>query len=83
MAISISPSTIPPRFALAGELYSLTFYRELFRVLRRGGVLFHYVGAPGSKYRGKDLQKGVMERLKEAGFEEMRVNEALGVRAWK
>ncbi len=34
----------PPTFSLAGELYSGTFYRELFRVLRRGGRLFHYIG---------------------------------------
>ncbi len=73
----------PPRFALAGELYSLAFYRELFRVLRSGGALFHYVGTPGSRYRGKDLQKGVMERLRGAGFEAERVREALGVKAWK
>ncbi|NPA86612.1 MAG: methyltransferase domain-containing protein [Candidatus Diapherotrites archaeon] len=57
----------PPRFALAGELYSLEFYRQLYRVLKPGGVLYHYTGSPGRK-RGKDIQRGVMRRLFEAGF---------------
>ncbi|AEK73440.1 methyltransferase type 11 [Thermococcus sp. 4557] len=70
----------PPRFSLAGQLYSEEFYRELFRVLKPGGRLFHYVGNPGKKYRRKDLQKGVMERLRRAGFVGVkRVEEALGV----
>ncbi|KUH33335.1 hypothetical protein APY94_06255 [Thermococcus celericrescens] len=70
----------PPRFSLAGQLYSEEFYRELFRVLKPGGRLFHYVGNPGKKYRKKDLQKGVMERLRRAGFAGVRrVEEALGV----
>ncbi|MBS7288368.1 MAG: methyltransferase domain-containing protein [Candidatus Freyarchaeota archaeon] len=58
----------PPRFGLAGELYSQEFYRELFRVLKPGGALFHYVGSPGQLIRGKDLAKGVAARLERAGF---------------
>jgi len=74
----------PPRFSLAGQLYSEEFYRELFRILKPGGRLFHYVGNPGKKYRKKDLQKGVMERLRKAGFVGVkRVEEALGVMARK
>lgn len=74
----------PPRFSLAGQLYSEEFYRELFRVLKKGGRLFHYVGNPGKRYRRKDLQRGVMERLREAGFVGIkRVEEALGVVARK
>jgi len=57
----------PPRFSLAGELYSLDFYRELHRVLVRGGRLYHYVGSPGRK-RGKDVARGVIRRLYAAGF---------------
>jgi len=33
----------PPTFQLAGELYSGAFYEQLFRVLRPGGRLFHYL----------------------------------------
>ncbi|WP_457743098.1 class I SAM-dependent methyltransferase [Thermococcus sp.] len=74
----------PPRFSLAGQLYSEEFYRELFRILKPGGRLFHYVGNPGKKYRRKDLQRGVMERLRRAGFVGVkRVEEALGVVARK
>ncbi|WP_423792844.1 class I SAM-dependent methyltransferase [Methanocaldococcus indicus] len=74
----------PPRFSLAGHLYSEEFYKELYRVLKDGGRLFHYVGNPGKKYRGKDLQKGVMERLRRVGFKSIkRVPNALGVIAKK
>ena len=59
----------PPRFALAGELYSLSFYTELARVLRRGGRLFHYTGAPNSRSRGRDLAAEVAARLRAAGFQ--------------
>lgn len=57
----------PPTLSLAGELYSQDFYRELYRVLKRGGRLFHYIGDPDSKF-GASVTKGVMERLKYAGF---------------
>jgi len=74
----------PPRFSLAGHLYSGEFYEELFRILKPGGRLFHYVGDPGKKYRRKDLQKGVMERLRRVGFIGVkRAKEALGIVARK
>lgn len=57
----------PPRFSLAGELYGLEFYRELSRVLRRGGRVVHYVGRPGH-LSGKRVHVGVMRRMREAGF---------------
>lgn len=57
----------PPTFKLAGELYSGAFYRELYRILKRGGRLFHYVGDPDSKASG-GVTRGVMRRLQEAGF---------------
>ncbi len=57
----------PPRVQLAPELYSLEFYRHLFRVLKKGGRMYHYTGSPGEK-RGINIVKGVVKRLKEAGF---------------
>lgn len=57
----------PPRLSHAGELYSLEFYKQLYRVLKKNGRLFHYTGNPGSG-RGKNIPKGVKQRLAEAGF---------------
>ena len=73
----------PPRFALSPELYSGEFYRKLCRVLKPSGKLYHYVGSPGEK-QGKDFVKGVMKRLKEAGFRSIkRRDDILGVTAEK
>ncbi len=70
----------PPRFALAGHLYSREFYHSLLRVLRPGGRLFHYTGEPGSRHRRIDLRRGVMKRLSEAGFTDLRYHrEVMGV----
>jgi predicted methyltransferase len=57
----------PPAFNLAGDLYSGAFYRQLFRVLRRGGRLFHYIGDLESR-SGRVVAKGAVRRLQEAGF---------------
>ena len=58
----------PPRFGIAGELYSQQFYDSLARVLRRGAPLFHYTGAPNSQSRGRDLPGEVAARLTRSGF---------------
>jgi uncharacterized protein len=73
----------PPTFSLAGELYSGAFYRQLFRVLKRGGRLYHYIGDPNSKASG-GVTKGALKRLQEAGFARVsRRPEAYGVVAYK
>jgi hypothetical protein len=73
----------PPVFSLAGELYSGAFYRELYRVLRRNGRLFHYIGSLDSK-AGAGIARGAIRRLKEAGFVRVdRRQEAFGVLAYK
>jgi hypothetical protein len=63
----------PPRFSVAGELYSLEFYRQMHRVLKKGGRLFHYVGSVG-KGRGRKIEEEVEKRLTEAGFKLIRYN---------
>ncbi len=73
----------PPTFKFAGELYSGEFYRELYRVLRRKGRLFHYIGDPESKAIQR-VQRGVVKRLQEVGFERVeRKPRAFGVVACK
>lgn len=58
----------PPRFGIAGELYSQAFYDQLARVLKRGGRLFHYTGAPNRLTSGRDVPREVAKRLERAGF---------------
>jgi len=58
----------PPRFSVAGELYSLDFFKEIYRVLKPGGIFFQYTGTPGEKYRGKNIIRGIGERLRTTGF---------------
>lgn len=58
----------PPRFGIAGELYAQAFYDQLARVLRRGGRLFHYTGAPNALTSGRDVPREVARRLDKAGF---------------
>lgn len=58
----------PPRFGIAGELYSQAFYDQLARVLRRGGRLFHYTGSPNRLTSGRDVPREVARRLERAGF---------------
>jgi predicted methyltransferase len=58
----------PPRFGIAGELYSQAFYDQLARVLKRRGLLFHYTGSPNKLSSGRDLPREVQQRLQRAGF---------------
>lgn len=62
----------PPRFMKStGDLYSLEFYRELYRVLKPRGILFHYTGEP-RKHGSPSILKGIKERLEKAGFQVLR-----------
>lgn len=58
----------PPRFGIAGELYSQAFYDQLARVLRHRGTLFHYTGTPNRLTSGRDVPHEVATRLRRAGF---------------
>jgi len=71
----------PPRFGIAGELYSQAFYDHLARVLRPRGQLFHYTGTPNKLTTGRDVPKEVASRLRQAGFStEMELDGVLAVR---
>jgi len=61
----------PPRISHAPELYSLEFYRGLFRACRAGARIFHYFGSVG-KGRGRQIDKEVGKRMQEAGFSGIR-----------
>ena len=71
----------PPRFGIAGELYSQVFYDHLARVLKRGGRLFHYTGSPNKLTSGRDVPREVARRLQTAGFRtELALDGVLAVR---
>jgi predicted methyltransferase len=58
----------PPRISIAGELYSQALYDHLARVLRPGGLMFHYTGEPHGVSRGRALAREVIARLQRANF---------------
>ncbi|MFT4047788.1 MAG: SAM-dependent methyltransferase, partial [Solimonas sp.] len=58
----------PPRFGIAGELYSQAFYDQLARVLKPGGRMFHYTGTPNRLTSRRDVPREVAARLERAGF---------------
>lgn len=71
----------PPRFGIAGELYSQAFYDQLARALRRGGRLFHYTGSPNKLTSDRDVPREVAKRLEKAGFKaELALDGVLAVR---
>ncbi len=62
----------PPMFRLSSEMYSQEFYNQLFRVLKKSGELYHYIGAHGAKNRNIDLTSGAIKRLEKAGFKDIK-----------
>jgi len=68
----------PPTFSLAGQLYAGELYRAFYRILTPGGHLFHYIGNPNSRY-GATTGRGVVTRLRRAGFRVTPKEKAFGV----
>jgi predicted methyltransferase len=73
----------PPNVKINGDLYSLNFYKELHRVLKPNGKLYHFIGGGRIPREYKiDYTKGVIKRLLTAGF--IKVDKSYrGVLAWK
>jgi predicted methyltransferase len=67
----------PPRFGIAGDLYSHSFYAQLARVLKRRGTLFHYTGSPNKLTSGREVSNEVATRLRTAGFAVRREGDGL------
>ena len=57
----------PPTVYQTGELYGAELYAQFRRILKSGGVLYHYVGAPGGR-KNQDYARGVIRRLRCSGF---------------
>jgi len=73
----------PPTFSLAGHLYGGDVYTQLYRVLKRRGRPYHYIGNPEGK-SGKSITRGIIQRLKVAGFSRIdRKARAFGVVAYE
>jgi len=74
----------PPRLTgRTGDLYSEDFYAELYRVLRPGGILYHYTGEPGRR-RGYDFPGKIAGKLRRVGFHSIKYDRrALGLVAFK
>jgi uncharacterized protein len=73
----------PPTFKISPELYNLNFYKEIFRVLKRGGILYHYAPNPG-KTKGGQFYIGIIKKLQQAGFRKAEYHpQSSGIRAEK
>lgn len=74
----------PPRLgSSSGTLYSDSIYQKFYRILKPNGVLYHYVGNPGKKYRNKDIIHRVTQRLANIGFSTKVVKTLQGIIARK
>lgn len=73
----------PPTFKYSPELYSAEFHAELFRVLKKGGILYHYCPSPQIT-KGRLLYPRITRQLKEAGFRSIEYHGgSSGIRAVK
>ena len=67
----------PPTFKLAPQLYSLSFYQQLLRILKLGGKMFHYTPLYKIK-RGVDFPSRIKRKLKVAGFRIIKYSQDAG-----
>lgn len=67
----------PPTFKIAPELFTQSFYEQLYRVLKVGGRLFHYT-PQYKKTHGYDFPSKIKTKLKLTGFRILEMNVELG-----
>ena len=59
----------PPTFVISPDLYTLKFHYKLFRILKKGGRLWHYAPEPGKLSKnGSKLRERIIKQLKFVGF---------------
>jgi len=58
----------PPTFVMAPELYSLPFYKEMYRVLKKRSMLWHYCPEPGKLKKKTKLKTRINSNLKKVSF---------------
>ena len=63
-----------PSFALAPELYSKFYYKQVYRILKSGSMFYHYTGNPNKAQRKIPLAQKTMELLTEIGFRKVRLS---------
>lgn len=73
----------PPTISMAGGLYGENFYKNLYRILKAKGKLFHYIPKPSTKYRNKSFEKGIINRLRNVGFKVKFYEKVSGVICFK
>ncbi len=74
----------PPRLSpKTGNLYSNELYTTFYKLLKPKGLLFHYVGNVGKKYRNKDLLHTISKRLTDIGFKVKKDNNLQSILAYK
>lgn len=73
----------PPTFKYAPELYSKKFCLELFRVLKKQGIIYHYAPWP-HKTKSRVFYPKIIRNLRECGFRNVQYSQrSSGVRALK
>jgi predicted methyltransferase len=73
----------PPTFKISPELYSDEFYKELYRVMKKGAILYHYAPWPG-KLKGNEFYKKIICKLEQVEFKKIEYHESSsGIRALK
>ena len=73
----------PPTLKYSPELFSENFYLELYRVMKKGAILYHYCPNP-KKTHGNQFYEKIMKKLEDTGFKEVRyIEKASGIREIK